>query len=50
MPRCRICGEWFVGGSPKHDKNVCMWCYVKLEAEKRIEKAKQKNKNATMKT
>ena len=43
MPRCKICGEWFVGGSPKHDKNLCMWCYAKLWAKNKIAKIKQKH-------
>jgi len=43
MPRCRICGNYFVGGNPKHDESVCLYCHVKLEAEKRIEKVKQKH-------
>jgi len=43
MPRCKICGEWFIGGNPKDDENICMYCYAKIYAKSIIAKVKQKH-------
>ena len=42
MPRCKICRNYFIGGSPKHDDNICLYCYAKIYAKSRISKLKQK--------
>jgi len=44
MPRCKICGNYFVGGNPKHDENICLYCYVKLWSQKTIAEVKAKLK------
>jgi len=41
MPKCRICGEWFVGGNSEHDENICMYCYALMYAKKTIAEAKR---------
>lgn len=28
MPKCVICGNWFIGGENEKYKNVCMYCYI----------------------
>jgi len=44
MPKCRICGNYFVGGNPKDNENICMYCYVKLWSQKTIAEVKAKLK------
>ena len=44
MPRCKICGEWFIGGNPKDDENICLYCYIKLWSQKTIAEVKVKLK------
>jgi len=43
MPRCKVCGEYFIGGNPKDDENLCMWCYAKQWAKNKIAEIKQKH-------
>jgi len=43
MPRCKICGEWFIGGNPKDDDDICLYCYLKSWAKNTIAEIKQKH-------
>lgn len=41
--RCKVCGNWFVGGELEGFEGLCLHCAIRAWAKKHVAEVKAKN-------